>query len=356
MRIPHNKPTIDDDDEANAIKEVLKSGWIAQGNKVKLFEHKICDYIGLKNELAVALSNGTSALFLALKILGINSKSDEIIVPNYVCSAVLNAIFMNNAKPIVVDVDKVDFNITYQDIKEKINIHTKAIIIPHTFGVPADVVSINELGIPIIEDCAQALGSKINNSHVGSFGDIAILSFYATKLITTGQGGMIISKNMEYIEKARDYREYDMRKDYYPRFNFQMTDIQAAMGIIQISKFDNFLEKRKLIAEKYIEICKEKNWDYQKPRNPNFTQNWFRFILKGEHDFITKLKDKLKKLGIGCAIPMEKWQLLSEYLKLNINDFKISKGITETTLSLPIFPTLLENNYYESYLDILKDF
>ena len=355
MRIPHNKPSIDDD-EANAIKEVLNSGWIVQGDKVKLFENRICDYIGLKNDFAVALSNGTSALFLALKILGIKSPWDEIIVPNYVCSAVLNALFMNNTKPVVVDVDKVDFNITYQGIKEKINKHTKAIIIPHTFGVPADVESIKELGIPIIEDCAQALGSKINNTHLGLFGDIAILSFYATKLITTGQGGMIISKNAEYIEKARDYREYDMRKEYYPRFNFQMTDIQAAMGIIQLDKFNSFLEKRRLIAEKYIEICNEKNWDYQKAKNPNFTQNWFRFVLKGEQDFIIKLNDKLKRSGINCVIPIEKWQLLSEYLNLNINDFKISERITETTLSLPIFPDLQENSYFKSYLEILKVF
>lgn len=355
MKIPHNKPSIDYN-EVNALKGVLESGWIIQGDKVKLFENQICNYIGLKNGLAVALSNGTSALYLALKILGVKSLSDEIIVPNYVCSAVLNAIFMNNAKPVVVDVDKIDFNITYQKIKEKINKYTKAIIIPHTFGVPADVISIRELGIPIIEDCAQALGSKINNIHVSSFGDIAILSFYATKLITTGQGDMIISKKTEYAEKARDYREYDMRKDYYPRFNFQMTDIQAAMGIVQLNKFNSFLEKRKLIAEKYMEICEEKGWDYQKVNSSNFTQNWFRFVLKGEPNFIFKLKNKLNQAGVNCVIPIAKYQLLSVYLKLNINDFKISEKITETTLSLPIFPDLLENNDFQILLEILRGF
>ena len=355
MRIPHNKPSIDYN-EVNALKDVIESGWIVQGDKVKLLENNICHYLGLKNDLAVALSNGTSALYLALKILGVNAPSDEVIVPNYVCSAVLNAIFMNNAKPIIVDVDQTDFNISYQRVKEKINNHTKAIIIPHTFGVPADVITIRELGIPIIEDCAQALGSKINNIHVCSFGDIAILSFYATKLITTGQGGMIISKNSEYVKKARDYREHDMRKNYYPRFNFQMTDLQAAMGIVQLNKFDNFLEKRKSIAEKYLEICEEKRWDYQKAKKSNFTQNWFRFVIKGQKDFIIKLKNKLNKAGVNCVIPIEKWQLLSVYLKINITEFQISKKITETTLSLPIFPDLLDYNDFQVLLEFLRGF
>jgi perosamine synthetase len=302
----------------------------------------------------VALSNGTSALYLALKILGVKSISDEVIVPNYVCSAVLNAIFMNNAKPIVVDVDEIDFNISYEKIKEKINKNTKAIIIPHTFGIPADVIKIKELGIPIIEDCAQALGSKINNIHVGVFGDIAILSFYATKLITTGQGGMIISKNSEFAENARDYREYDMRKKYHPRFNFQMTDIQAAMGIVQLNKFNSFLEKRELIARKYIEICEEKSWDYQRVKNPNFIQNWFRFVLKGDPNFILKLKNKLNQAGVNCVIPIEKYQLLSVYLKLNTNEFKNSEKITESTLSLPIFPDLLNYSEFQTFLEELR--
>lgn len=355
MKIPHNKPSIDYH-EVKAVQDVLESGWIVQGEKVKLFENKICHYLGLKNDLSVALSNGTSALYLALKILGVNSPSDEVIVPNYVCSAVLNAIFMNNVKPVVVDVDQIDFNISYQKVKEKINNHTKAIIIPHTFGVPADVIRIRELGIPIIEDSAQALGSKINNIHVCSFGDIAILSFYATKLITTGQGGMIVSKNSEYIEKARDYCKYDMQKIYYPRFNFQMTDLQAAMGIVQLNKFDNFLEKRKLIAKNYLEICEEKSWDYQKVNNSNFTQNWFRFVIKGEPNFIIKLRNKLNKAGVNCVIPIEKWQLLSVYLKINTNEFKISKKITETTLSLPIFPDLLEYSDFQNLLVFLRGF
>ena len=355
MKIPHNKPSIDED-EINAIGDVLRSNWIVQGEKVEIFENELCKYIGLKKGSATALSNGTSALFLALKILGIHSLPDEVIVPNYVCSALLNAIFINNAKPVVVDVDLIDFNMTYEEIKKKINENTKAIIIPHTFGVPADINRIKELNVPIIEDCAQALGSKIKNLHVGQFGDISVYSFYASKLITTGQGGMLVSKNSEYNDKARDYREYDMRKEYYPRFNFQMTDIQAAMGIVQLNKFDMFLKKRKAIAEKYINICKEKDLTYQNTKDSNFTQNWYRFVIKSGKNDIIKLRELFMKSDISCVVPIEKWQLLSNYLNLNIKNYQNSEKITETTLSLPIFPDLLENDHFKNLLEIFRKY
>lgn len=355
MKIPHNKPSINGK-EMDAIKEVLSSGWIVQGEKVRLFEDNISEYIGLKKGSAVALSNGTSALYLALKVLGVASPSDEVIIPNYVCSALLNAIFLNDAKPIIVDVDLSDFNMTCEEIQKKINKNTKAIILPHTFGVPADIHRMKNLDIPIIEDCAQALGSKINDKHVGSMGDIAIFSFYATKLITTGQGGMLVSKVPEYVEKARDYREYDLRKEYYPRFNFQMTDIQAVMGIVQLKKFNMFLKKRKTIADKYINICQQKEWDYQKVKNLNFTQNWFRFVLILENNIVNDLKNHLANFNISSVTPIEKWQLLSNYLDMNINNFKNSELITETTLSVPIFPDLLDDDNFERLLEILRNF
>lgn len=261
---------------------------------------------------------------------------------------------MSGSKPIIVDVDKIDFNVTYEEIKIKINDKTKAIIVPHTFGVPADVISLKKLGIPIIEDCAQSLGSKINNIHTGQFGDLAIFSFYASKMITTGEGGMLVSKNSEYIEKARDYREFDGRKIYYPRFNFQMTDIQAAMGIVQLNKLDNFLEKRRAIAENYINTCQEKDWDYQKARNNCSFQNWYRFVLKADPGLIIKIKEALFKSGIKCIVPIEDWELLSTYLKMDSNSFKISKELAVSTLSLPIYPDLLKDKNFKKILEILR--
>jgi len=263
---------------------------------------------------------------------------------------------MSGAKPVIVDIDKIDFNITYNEIKKKINEKTKVIIVPHTFGVPADIINIKKFGIPIIEDCAQSLGSKINNIHVGLFGDIGIYSFYASKVITTGNGGMLFSKNLENIENVKDYRDFDGRKIYYPRFNFQMTDIQAAMGIIQLNKLNQFLKNRKRIAEIYIKICQEKGWNFQKSKNKNFIPNWYRFVLKADTDFILRLKGDLLNLGIKCIIPIEDWELLSNYLKLNSNDFKNSEFIAKSTLSLPIFPDLVKDKNFKKLKDVLRNY
>jgi len=352
--ISHNKPSLGQK-EINAIARVINNSWIVEGEKVAEFEDEFCKYLGLPSLHAVALSNGTSALYLALKVLGIKS-GDEVITSTYVCSAVLNAIFMAGAKPVLTDINKSDFNISYQDIISKITRKTKAIIVPYTFGMPFDIGSIKSLGIPVVEDCAVALGSKIGNQFVGVFGEIAIFSFYASKVITTGNGGMLVSKYSEYIEKAKDYREFDCRKVYYPRFNFQMSDIQAAMGLEQLKKLNIFLKKRKQIAEHYVDICLNKGWDFQSTRNKNYFNNWYRFVLIIETNIVKKLKLHLKKNGIETIIPIEKWELLHNYLELEPKNFIIAEKITQTTLSLPIYPNLLNNNDLEEIIKYLKEF
>lgn len=354
--IPHNKPTLGKE-EISAIEEVIKIGWIVEGKKVEKFEDVFCKYIGLPLHHAVALSNGTSALYLALKVLGVEN-GDEVIAPTYVCSAVLNAIYMAGARPILVDVDKTDFNISYQDIIGKINNETKAIILPHTFGVPADIIQIIEnLSIPVIEDCAVALGSKIENQHVGILGDIGIFSFYASKVITTGQGGMLVSKNPENVKKARAYREFDCQKVYYPRFNFQMTDVQAAMGLQQLRKLNVFLNNRREIAGYYIDICKNKGWNFQRAKNSHYFQNWYRFVLQLENNkIVEKLRFHLKRHGIETIIPIENWELLHNYLKFDSKAFKNAEEIAQNTLSLPIYPKLVDDDSLEVVLMSLKEF
>lgn len=337
--IPHNKPTLGKE-EISAIEEVMKNGWIAEGKKVEEFEEEFCKYIGVPPFHAVALSNGTSALYLALKVLGVKI-GDEVIAPTYVCSAVLNAIYMVGAKPILTDVEKRDFNISYQDIIGKISNKTKSIIVSHTFGVPADITLIRKFGIPIIEDCAVALGSKIGNQHVGVFGNIAIFSFYASKVITTGYGGMLVSKNYEFVEKARDYREFDCRKKYKPRFNFQMSDLQAAIGKVQLKKLPLFLEKRKKIANEYYKILpKNKVWPPYDIENKE--PNFYRFLIRSNKPRI--IKDSLEKEGIKTIIPIETYELLHRYLNENPAHFPVSENISKTTLSLPIYPSLNSSN------------
>ncbi len=331
----HNKPTIGKE-ETSAVSRALKSGWLAQGREVEQFEKELCRFLNESQGEAAVFSSGTAALYVALLSLGIGP-GDKIMVPSYVCSALLNAVYFIRAEPILVDVNYDDLNISFSEVQEKMSKEIKAIIIPHIFGMPADVNKFLKLGIPIIEDCAQAIGAKLNGKHLGTFGKVAIFSFYASKLLTTGYGGMVFSKNKKLIEKIRDYREFDCRKEYKPRFNFQMSDLQAAIGRAQLKKLPLFLKKRKRIASEYYKILPpEKVWP---PRNTgNKMSNFYRFLIRT--DKAKKMKDFLEKRGIKTIIPIETYELLHRYLGQNPHNFPISEKVAKTTLSLPIYPSL----------------
>ena len=333
--IPHNKPTFGEE-EILAVKQVLESGWIAEGKEVKEFEDELCRYLGQKPGHAVIFSSGTAALYVALISLGVKD-GDEVITSTYVCSAVLNAIYLAKAKPVLVDVNPDDFNISLTETKKKLTRKTKAIIVPHIFGMPADVNKFVKLDIPIIEDCAQIIGAKLNGRHLGTFGKAGIFSFYASKMLTTGYGGAVFSKDKNFIKKVKDYREFDCRREYKPRFNFQVSDFQATMGRIQLKKLPDFLKKRNETAKIYYKIISpEQAWP---PRDiKNKEPNYFRFLIRTERP--DKIKKFMEKRGIKTIIPIETYELLHRYLGQNPNNFPISENVAKTTLSLPIYPSL----------------
>jgi perosamine synthetase len=335
--IPHNRPTLTSDDE-KVLVEVLQSGYIAQGEKVEQFEKEFATLVGLR--YGIAVSNGTTAIFLALKQF-VNDKDNKVIVPSYVCTALLNAVYMTGSKPRIVDVDTIDFNIAQNQINEAIDDSVKAIIVPHIHGIPAIIDRKQwRKDIGVIEDCATALGSQLYNKPVGQLGDVSIFSFYATKFITTGQGGMILTNNENIAKKIRDYREFDNPTKFYPRFNFQMTDIQAGLGLSQIARLEQFLDRRKKIAKEYENICTKKGWEWHHSQNSNLKSNHYRFIIRLKDSEVNPLKQYLLNHGIKTIIPIESRELLHNYLSLNKNLYKESEIISKTTLSLPIYPSL----------------
>ena len=242
--ISHNKPTLGLEEEEAAIR-VIRSGWVAKGEEVKSFENEFCNFVGLPKGHAVAVSNGTAALYLA--VLALDGSGKKIASPGYVCSALRHAVDMSKGENVLIDTEYDSPNIDLKTVYYK---NIPIAIIPHTYGIPINLSNLKK--IMVIEDCSHALGAKINGKSVGLQGELGIMSLAATKMITSGgSGGMLVSKNKQLIEKIIDYIEYDMKKDDNKRFNFQMNDLQAAIGREQLRKLPDFLTRREEIFQKY---------------------------------------------------------------------------------------------------------
>ena len=318
--IEHNKPTLGKQ-EQQAVSKVLESGYIVQGIEVERFENEFCDFLGLPERHAVALSSGTSALFMALWSL--NAKNKSIAMPVYACSALRNAVAMAQAKEVLTDNAMNSPNICLNQLQKS---NADIAIVPHMFGLPNEIQNIKD--IDVIEDCAQSLGASIDNKKTGLIGKVGIFSFYATKLMTSGgQGGMFVSKDKNLVDRVRDYRDFDCRRDKKHRFNFQMTDVQASIGRVQLRKLPNFLERRQEIFTMY----KESGLDLIESKNN--TPVYYRAVIRVNNP--VKIKGKLLKQGIKTIIPIEDWELLD-----NGSEYKNAYHLTQTTLSLPIYPSL----------------
>lgn len=338
-KILHNKPCLGDQ-EVKAVKRVLESDWLIAGVEVRKLESSIKKLVGAK--YATATNSGSSALHLSLIAFGIGRK-DEVIIPTYTCTALLNAIYYVDAVPVIVDIEKKGFNIDPVKTKNRINKKTKAIIVPHTFGFPAKIDEVKKFNIPIVEDCAHAIGSNFKGKPLGSFGDISTFSFYATKVIACGQGGMITTNNRKYFEIAKDLAYYDRRKDYKIRYNYQLTDIAAAIGNVQFEKFPLFIKRRRAIASRYINVL-EKNRGLQYwPKREDGNLNYYRFIIKFANQKIRdEFKIQLAKNGVSTVVPIDSYQLLHRYLKLDKREFLNAEELSKTTLALPIHPSLTD--------------
>lgn len=327
--IPHNLPTLGNEEEEAALR-VLRSKQLSQSLEVELFENDFCDYMKIPHGSAVALSNGTSSLFLALKIF--EAKGKKILFPGYVCSALHHAVSMIDGSAHIVDVGLNNPNLSMNEIKPK---SVDISIVPHMYGIPIKIDNPNSV---IIEDCCQALGAKVGNQMVGLQGDVGIFSFYVTKLMTSGgQGGMFISTNPEHVDAVRDYREFDYRKDSKARFNFKMTDLQAAIGREQLKKLPSFLKRREEIFQKYKHSLSYELLDINPNDNEKLTPVRYRAIIKTKTP--KKMIEFLHSNDIKSIIPTEDWELLG-----NPNSLPNSLKLSHETVSIPIYTSLTDEN------------
>lgn len=341
--ISHSRPTLDQND-FDSVLDVLKSGHLAQGEQVARFEEALSSFVGVRN--GVAVSSGTAALHLSLLALGVG-EGDEVIIPSYVCCALLNAVMYVNAVPVIADIDRFTFNMDADDLKKRVTQKTKAIIVPHMFGLPADIDEILSLGIPVIEDCAQSIGAKYQGRYTGSFGVCSIFSFYATKMLATGEGGMILSDDDRLAGILRDLRDYDEKDGYSVRYNYKMTDIQAALGISQLKKLPLFIERRKEIAGLYNRALNEISFPV--PATLEGREHiYYRYVLL--LDDSSGFIENMLKMGIECRRPV--FKPLHEYLGLS--GYPVTDEVMGRAVSIPVYP-LLGDEETSRIIDAVKN-
>lgn len=336
--ISHSKPTLSKKETA-AIADVIKTGKISAGVHTREFESGLANYIGCK--YATAVNSGTSALISTLLALEIGPY-DEVIIPAYTCSSVYFAVKAVGAEPVLADINLDTFSIDQNIVKELITPNTTAIILVHNFGIPAQMNKILERDIPVIEDCAHAIGGSYNNKKLGSFGIASIFSFYATKMITTGEGGAVLTNSKKLKNAIDEIKNADsLNNKPLKKFNFKFTDIQAAMGKVQLEKIDSFIRKRRRIAKKY-------NATFQKivgmgiPERDFSSDTFYRYILKMPNkNKANAIIDSTNKSGISCDRPVQ----TAPFLFFNDqNKFKNSKIANDCLVSIPIYPSLSEND------------
>jgi dTDP-4-amino-4,6-dideoxygalactose transaminase len=339
--IPHSRPTLGDK-EVKAVAAVIASGNIAEGQVVQRFENAFAEKLGVSQ--AVAVSSGTAALHLTLLAMDIGS-DDEVIFPSYVCTALLHAVQYVGARPIIAEIDPLTYNMDPDDVQKRITARTKAIIVPHMFGLAANLDKLLKLDVPIIEDCAQAVGATYHKNPLGTFGDAAIFSFYATKMLATGEGGMVTSSSTEIIERIRDLKTYDEKEADTVRYNYKMTDVQAALGEVQLERLDDFIDQRKKIAHQYFKSLKSLNINFP-DGNPEHI--YYRFVVGLESD-CNLLIQKLTRKGIGCARPV----FLPIHRHLKLDGYPVTDTVWETALSIPIYPSLINSEIEKLITDFI---
>lgn len=357
--IPIANPIIEDDEIQEVVK-VLKSGFIAQGPKVAEFEEKFADYVGTK--YAVAVSSGTTALHLALLAAGVG-EGDEVITTPFSFAATGNSVLYTGAKPIFVDIDPLTYNINPEKISEAITSKTKAILPVHLYGQPADMDMISEIasenGLFVIEDAAQAHGATYNGKMVGALGDMACFSFYPTKNMTTSEGGIVTTDNKELADKIRILRAHGEKERYKHSvlgYNFRMTDICAAIGLVQLTKLDKFNQKRienaAYLSEHINEIEGIKAPYIMEGVQHVFHQYTIR-VEKGSRDEWMKfINENGVGTGIHYPIPIYK-QELYQNLGFDDNCPEAEKAANEV-LSLPVHPRL-EAEDLEKIVQVLEE-
>lgn len=377
--VPFHRPYITDD-EINSVVESIKSGWLTMGPKTFAFEGAFKEYLGTRN--AVSVNSCTAALHLSARVLGIG-QNDEVVIPALTFASAGEIVCHERARPVLVDIERETGNIDINALEAAINKRTKAIMPVHYGGQPCDMDEILRLAerrnIYVIEDAAHAIPSTYKGRKVGTIGDIGCFSFYATKTLTTGEGGIAVTANDDWAESMRVLRLHGISKDAWKRYSdegdwyyeitelgykYNMTDIQAALGIAQLKKLEWMWKQRCKIADKYIAAFSDVTEIELPLLKEDRDTSWhlFPILLKLEALGINRKAfiEKLKEKGIGTSvhfIPLYRHPYYRRNFSYNAVDFPNSEWFFERVISLPIFPSMDDQDQdyvIENIIDLCK--
>lgn len=337
--------------ERKYVLSCLESSWISsKGEFIEKFEEDFSEYCGAR--YGVATSSGTTALHLALATLGVKP-GDEVIIPSFTMIATANAVVYTGANPVLVDSETRTWNIDVNKIREKITDKTKGVIVVHTYGHPVDMKPILDLAeehcLHVVEDAAEAHGAEYRGQKVGALGELGCFSFYANKIITTGEGGMIVTNNEELAEKARMLRDqaFEREKRFWHRyigFNYRLTNLQAALGVAQMEKIDQFVEIRRRNAWLYNSLLKDVD-GITLPPEADWAKNvYWMYSLLIEDSFKMnrdKLMEYLAEKGVETRnffYPIHKQPVYSRRYKGEM--YPVAEELSRRGMNLPSGNTL----------------
>ncbi len=362
--IPFHRASIGEE-EVEAVSEVVRSGWLTLGPKTFEFERRFQEYIGARH--AIAVSSGTAALHLALAAIGLDA-GDEVLVPTTTFTATAEVVTYFKARPVLVDIDPVTMNFDPGDAARRITPRTRAILPVHFAGQPCDMDAVAHLaekhGLHVIEDAAHALPASYRGKRVGAISPLTAFSFYATKTLATGEGGMVTTDNDEFAARIRLLRLHGISRDAWKRytnegtwyyevqeagFKYNFTDLQAALGLVQLSKCDALTAARRRIAERYTEAFKQlPALQVPSVRNDR-TSAWHLYVLRLHLDRCAISREQviemLRERGIGTSvhfIPLHLHPYYRSAYGYAPGDLPRAEREYERCLSLPIFPSMTD--------------
>ena len=319
--IPHSRPTLPVGDEWSEVTDSTVPGWAADGPCVERFSREASTVLGA--DYGFAVNSGTSALHLALLAAGVQP-GDEVLIPAYCCAALLNAVGLAGARPVLVDAEPGGFNLWPQDARRRRTSASAAVVVAHMFGAPAPSEDFAALGLPIIDDCAQSFGADHSPG-----AEISIASFYATKVITTGHGGLVATRDAEKAALLADRLHYDNREDWRLRFNYGLAELPAALGLWQLQRLPRLLQRRREIAAHYDAAFNGSASKHQVGIR-------YRYVLRVRD--ADRAMQSLRARGVDAKRPV--YRPLHHYLG---GDFPHAEAAHRETVSLPIYPALTDD-------------